>query len=291
MLERGKPLCIVILFLGVLTLILSGCDISGGQDEASPVEPYFSYEVYDESGNLLQRVSNERVDEVEIETSLGLFGEQFYPPWIVDWIEETIAEHTDIDPGDINLDKHSIWLHAEQGVQENIYFSMLNFTFPVMEEWNKNTFHVSALVSKEEWVNFLRYIWENMKEFHGDSSGRINVQITHMSRDMDEHSVIINYHESGFGLQGTSYVFLPQGGYVELESVTGEFAEGNFSIDLTGLPADILAVNAEEFPENPEFRDFRITGQFAAEYGDYNDLKQARHDLINSVLMDGQFLE
>jgi hypothetical protein len=50
---------------------------------------------------------------------------------------------------------------------------------------------------------------------------------------------------------------------------------------LVGVPKEIMS--AEEFPEDPDVRAYRITGNFTAEYGDYRDLKRIRSDLFRGM--------
>jgi hypothetical protein len=192
----------------VFALAATGCDVSGDQGEQDAPEPYFSYEVWSESGEILKKVSSEHIEEIESETSLGLFGEQFYPPWLA----ALIAESLDIDPEDLNLDRHEIWLHAENGFQEEVHFATLQFSFPSMNDWNEGTYHVIPIFSPERWLEHLRLIWEMRRE-HNEQAGMQNLQSMSVIPEIDEYSLIFNYNESGFVQGGIRYMFLQEEGY------------------------------------------------------------------------------
>jgi len=77
------------------------------------------------------------------------------------------------------------------------------------------------------------------------------------------------------------FMYISTGGELELENVTDEFVSGKFFVDLTGLSMDIF--DAKEFPETPDVHRVRIIGDFIAEPGDFNDLKQIRFDLLRET--------
>jgi hypothetical protein len=277
-------LTIAALFTGVSVLIMSGCDMFGNPDEKAPAPHQFSFEVSDESGEVLKRVTDKSIDDIEIETSLGLFGEYFTPPEIADFIREQYGAEPD-------LSRHEIWLHSEHGVGEDAHFVTLNFDFPRMDGWNAGTYPVDAR-SQEEWLELLRNIWEVLREHRNEGLAKANLPAGTNHQQIEDQSVRVNYHESGFGnvigFTGslswgdlTEYLYLPTGGYLELENMTRYNAEGKFSIEMAALSGEVMSFDNEEFPEDPEFRMYRITGDFVAEYGDYHDLMEARADLIS----------
>jgi len=253
---------IITLFLG---LILTGCDIFSKQDEREPVDPYFSYEVYDEGGELLKEVSHERIGGNEVTTSLRLFGDRFTPP--------SIAETIGIDPE--NLRRSVIYLHAETGLEDN-QIEIVNFRFPfVLEELRSGSYPVFEL-SPEKWLNMLRMGWESFQDLRDKEYASQNFMAVTKNFETEGHKINVIYHEiSGFGTEvGSKYMYQVTGGSVELEHVSGEQVEGSFTLDLVGLPAEIMT--SDEFPEDPQFRSYYIIGNFAAEYGDYSDLEQVR---------------
>lgn len=253
---------IVALFMGVFILIMSGCEVSGNEES---VQPQFSYEIYDEKGELLKKVTHERVGDVEMERSFGLFGDHFAPP--------TFAEKIGRDWEDLR--QHEIYLHVEKGVGEDLHFVTLRFSFNKMEEWKSGVYGVSTFLSKEEWLDRVRNMWERQQDFRQvqyQEYANQNLLPNTNLLEMEEQAMSVHYDERGFGIK--RYIYLSTGGYLELENVSDDRLKGNFSVDLAALPADILL--ADEFPEDPEFRTFRITGTFVTEYGDFYDLKGAQ---------------
>lgn len=261
---------IVALFTGVLVLLLGGCEMMGEQDKQ---KHRFSFEILDENGELLRQVTHERVGGVEIETSLGLFGDNFLPPRSA----AELAERLGIEPDELR--KHAIYLHAENSSREageEVHFLALNFSFPGMEHWESGTYRVSASITIDRWLEALRNIWELRQEQREGPQAKQGPPLYEKQTDMEEPSMDVNFTERVFGSQGESHLstlYLPTGGHMELEEVSGDNVAGNFSLDMAGLPAEILS--ADEFPEDPEIRNYRITGNFVAEYGDYQDFERA----------------
>ncbi len=99
---------------------------------------------------------------------------------------------------------------------------------------------------------------------------------------MGKHSITVNYHEQGFGQAGIDYLYFATDGQLELTSVSDNLIEGNFSIELSALPTALLTVDT--LPENPEFKEFRIIGDFVAKYGNYEDLYEAQTDFFKNQM-------
>lgn len=246
-----------------LALMLSGCDIFSNQDERDPGEPYFSYIVYDENGELIKEVTHERIGESEVQTSLTLFGDRFTPPSIADAIET--------DPE--NLRRSVIYLHAETDLEDN-QIEIINFRFPfLLEELKSGTYPVFEL-SADKWLNMLRNMWESFQDLRDKEFESQNFLAATNSFETEGQTINVVYHEfSGAGNEpGLKFLYQATRGTVELEYVSGVQVAGSFTIELAGLPVEIMT--ADEFPEDPEFRTYQIIGNFNTEYGDYSDLDQ-----------------
>lgn len=264
-----KRLSIATLIAGVCLLAFHGCDLFGGDDADSGIdEPFFNYNVYDESGELVQTVTSERVGEQELDISLGIFGDRFLPPELA----ESLVDRLGVDPDDLN--RNQIYLHAERGLSDEVNFMTLHFAFDRREEWSTGTFDLSTF-SKERWLNSLENIWKLMRERMAYQTQDDEIEFTPTPTDS---RVNFNIVEHMLAMREIPFMYIATEGYLELEEVSDEFLPGNFSIELAGLPADIL--QAEEFPDDPEFAAYRIEGSFAAEYGDFNKLLKARTDLF-----------
>ncbi|MEX2344867.1 MAG: hypothetical protein WD604_04585 [Balneolaceae bacterium] len=263
-----------VLLVGFLFLILNGCDVTGDSDPEESIEPGFSYEIVDDDGETLNKVTHEKVDDIDVETSLGLFGNNFIPAEMLD----RISQHLGVDPETLKQDE--IILHAEKGIEQEVHFASLRFSFPPSLPLQAGTFQIYSL-TKEQWLNTLRLIWE-IRQSRG-SENPLPENNLHSKGGIGTANEMINmnYYEFGFGLQDTMFMFISTGGSLELDEVNEEFVMGNFSVELMGVPMDIL--EAEEFPEAPDVHTVRIIGDFVAEPGDFDDLKRIRFNLLEDA--------
>lgn len=263
-----------VLTAGFLLLILNGCGVAGETETDQVIESGFSYEIIDEKGVTLNKVTHQKVDDVEVETSLGLFGNEFFPFEMRDAISEKFGLDPDL------FKRNEIILHAEKGIEGDVHFASLRFSLPQLVPFHTSTFQITSL-TEEQWLNMLRIMWEMRREHRSPKALSENLLTNNSIAGSADEKVGINYYEFGFGLQETMFMFLSTGGELELENVTDEYVSGNFSVHLTGLPMDIF--DANEFPDTPDVHRVRIIGNFVAEPGDFNDLKQIRSNLLRET--------
>ncbi len=259
---------------GLLLLILNGCDVTGDPDPEESIEPGFSYEIVDDNGVTLNKVTHEKVDDIEVETSLGLFGNNFIPTEMLDMI----SQHLGVDPETLKQDE--IILHAEKGIEQEVHFASLRFSFPPSLPLQAGTFQIYSL-TKEQWLNTLRLMWEIRQSRGSENPLPENILQNKGVAGTSDDMISMNYYEFGFGLQETMFMFISTGGSLELDEVNEEFVTGNFSVELMGVPIHIF--EAEEFPEAPEVHTVRIIGDFVAEPGDFEDLKRIRFNLLEDA--------
>lgn len=255
-----------------LLLFISGCNTTGDSNTELP-EPGFSYEIVDENGITINRVTHEKVDEQNVETSLGLFGDEFIPPEIF----EQLIQQLEVDPEIFKRDE--IILHAESGIDLDVHFASLRFTFSNTNPLRTESFQISSF-EKEQLLSIIRIFWEmrrNQSPFKNFNPSFENE--FQLVGPLDE-VVNMNYFEFGFGLQEQQYIYFPTDGTLDILSVADERVSGTFSIDLAGIPVGIL--DHQEFPDEPEFKEIRIVGEFTAEPGDFEDLKRVRTDLLRN---------
>lgn len=261
---------IVALLMGVLVLHMSGCDALNGADEEELIQQQFSYEVFDKNGELLKVVTYEHIGDTETEKSMALFGEHFLPSWIVE------ASGRDRE----DLKSHEIWLFADTGANGDCQCETVRFGFPFMEQWETGQYRVHE-ITKETWLERLRFIWES-RENHESSENFGREEIIPERTDdpsfSDKLTASVYYYEAAFitersyglSIEPEGYIYQSTGGQVELTDISGDHVEGRFTVDLLGLPMEEIFF-ADEFPDDPEVRTFRITGDFVAEYGEYHD--------------------
>lgn len=262
-------LILATLLTGVFLLVLNGCDLFGGDhEEIKDTESFFSFQVYDESGELVQSVTSEQAGEEEIDISLGIFGNLFTPPEVVDMITKDF----NLSPED--LKRNQIYLHAEKGIGNEVDFITLHFAFPRNEDWSTGTFDFFS-DTKEQWLNRLKIMWEMRQKHVSTQQQQVNFEYK------AEPKVNLNIMEHGLVMGQVPYIYRPTAGYLELEEVSEEHLTGNFSFELAGLSADFL--KAEVFPENPEFSIYQITGNFVSKAGDYHTLMQARTEFFSDA--------
>lgn len=250
------------------TLLISACSVSGDDDREAV--HHFNYQVYDEQGEMISTVSDETNDESEIETSLGLFGDRFFPEWI--------AEDLGLDPS--ILQRNQIYLHAENGVTEDVRFATLNFSFPLLSDWKTDSYEVFS-ITEENWIETLRRFWEERRD---RLDGNLSIESDMENLEDDRWfsgNVNANYNDFGIGTGNLNFFYVTTGGEVEITSVSADRLEGTFTIDISGLPGSIL--NADSFPDEPEMNRYTITGSFAAVPGDFEDLLEARTDIFNQM--------
>lgn len=249
-------------------LLFSACSVSGDDDREAA--HHFNYQVFDEQGEMISSVSDESDDDTEIETSLGLFGDSFFPEWI--------AEEIGLDPS--ILKRNQIYLHAENGATGDVRFATLNFAFPRLYEWETDTYEVFS-VSEENWLETLRRFWEHRHDrLNGNLSDGAGLEKLNDDRWFSG-MVSANYNDFGIGTRNLNFIYVTTGGEVEITSISDSRLEGIFTIDISGLPG--LLFNADTFPEKPAMNRYTITGSFAAVPGDFEDLLQARTDIFNQI--------
>jgi len=287
-----------IVFFLVVTMVAAGCDVfnsDGDGNDASNREPFFNFEVQDESGELLTAASSEQLDGTEIETGVGLFGEEFVSP---DFIER-INEFSPFDRQPEDFRHKRIILHAENGIGDSVQYATVNFTFSKLDEWQEGRFGIRGF-SKEERLVIMRRMFELFQQSRRDSTGGDasrdtvfvdgNVDLDSVSTesifpDFDPGEIVhMNYFESD-GSFFPEYLFMPVEGFIELQNVEEERITGSFEVTLGGLRA--VSFSGDEFPENPEFRTFTISGDFVTRYGNYEDLAELRAQRIKSLMRSG----
>ena len=252
----------------IAAFLLSACSVSG-DDDREPVHQ-FTYQVFDEQGEMISTVSDETSGETEIETSLGLFGDSFFPDWI--------AEDLGLDPS--ILQRNQIYLHAENGVTEDVRFATLNFAFQRLSDWDIDSYEVFG-VTEENWIEVLRRIWEERRD---RLSGNLSDEAGAESLDDDRwfsRKVNANYNDFGIGTKNLNFMYVTTGGEIEITSVSDDRIEGSFTIDISGLPGSIMS--ADSFPDELNMNRYTITGSFAAVPGDFEDLLEARTDIFNQM--------
>ena len=255
-----------------LLLFISGCNVTGDSNTELP-EPGFSYEIIDENGETINRVTHEKVDEQIVETSLGLFGNEFMPTEIL----EELSEQRGLDPELFR--RNEIILHAESGIDQDVHFASLRFTFSNANPFQDGSFQISS-VDKEHLLDVLRIFWEMRRDRTPFKNKNQLLENEYLFSGPFNESVNMNYFEFGFGLQVNRYIYFSTDGNLDVQSVTDERVSGSFSVELAGVP--ILIFDLEEFPVEPDFKEIRIVGEFTAEPGDFEDLKLIRTDLLRN---------
>lgn len=286
---------IIVLFLSLLGLT-AGCDVFNSDgDEGANQEPFFNFEVQDENGDLLTAASSEQLDGTEIETGVGLFGEEFVSP---DFIAR-LQESTEFEIRPEAFKQKRIILHAENGIGDSVQFASVNFAFSQLDEWQEGQFGIRGY-SKEQRLALMRRTFELFQQSRRDSTGGEashdtvfvdgNVDLDSVSTEPFFHdfdpgeTVHMNYFERD-GSRFPEYLFMPVEGFIELQNVAEDRITGSFEVELSGLRPDILS--GDEFPENIEFRTFTIRGDFTARYGNYEDLAKLRAQRIKSLMRSG----
>lgn len=264
---------LLLIFTANLMFYMAGCDITGERDSTELPEPGFNYEIVDENGITINRVTHKKIDELEVETSLGLFGNEFMSAQLL----EQLTQQLGLDQEMFRRDE--IILHAESGIDQDVHFASLKFTFPKSAPFGTGSHQISSL-PKEHLLNIIHIFWEMRRDRM--SAIKLNQSLNNESQIIGsfDDSVQMNYFEFGFGLQDIQYMYFSTGGNLTINSVTEERISGSFSVDLAGIP--ILIFDLEEFPAEPELREIRIIGEFTAEPGDFEDLKQIRTDLLRN---------
>ena len=284
----------------VLLIVVStaGCDVfNSDNDDATNREPFFNFEVQDENGEVLTTASDDQLNGKEIETGVGLFGEEFTSPRLI----EQFQERTEFELSPEAFRQKRIFLHAEEGegIGDSVRYASVNFAFSRLDEWQEGRFEIRGF-SKEERLAILRRSFEHFQRTptppdsaDGQAShdtlfvitGADTVSIDSTSGifhnfDPDE-TVHMNYFESD-GSRFPEYLFMPVEGFIELENVTEDRISGSFEVSIGGLRA--ISFSGEVFPEDPEFRTFNIHGNFTARHGNYEDLARLRAQRIKQLI-------
>lgn len=269
---RNRTTSFTFLFGICLTLFLTGCNLTDTNENSVVPEPGFTYEITDENGATIGKVSDRQVDEIDVETGVGLFGNEFLPTEMLDRISERFGIAPEL------FKRNEIILHAESGVEQDIHFASLRFKFPAAEPLNPGSYQIFSL-NEEQLLQTLRNFWDFGRNHRPFNNFKMLRNTASKQNLMTSDTVFANYFEFGFGLQNNQYVYFSKGGTVDIESVTDERVNGSFSLELTGIP--VLIFELDEFPDEPELRSIRIIGDFTAEPGDFEDLKQLRFNLLS----------
>ena len=276
-----RNICITILAVSAIILFVKGCDdLSGPDHDETGLAHSFSYEIYDENGALITNISHENIGESEITASAGLFGNEFLPPWLL----EGISEQTGLDPDEFR--KHEIYLHAETDDETDLNSATLRFSLPSSDQWKTGKFHTIEN-TVENLLNFIKTLWQSHQNNRPDFSAKTPGFDTN-SIDPSGQAVSINYSETGFAT-ATSYgvriepngvQYFPLEGSVNVENVSDDLLEGQFSTKFLGFPMDALYFS-DEFPENPGYHIISISGNFTTVHGDYFDLVESATNLFD----------
>lgn len=257
----------------IAALLVAGCDIFNSKDSGGVSNlQSFRYEVWDEDDVLLREISHEGTEKMHIDVSLALFGEHFLPETMVERIEEMwekrLEQNPDLEMPDFR--RPQIHLHAENAIGDDILYASLHFQMRNMEQWEPGVYETHE-ITVEQWLEFARQSafgpGGNMSVFRGGGGPDMTV----------------GYREHGFGIGFQRSVYQTLEGYLELETVGGDQLEGSFELELAAMRK--LGRN-EPFPDDPEVRRYRIVGDFIAEYGDFDDLQQARINMYENMMPD-----
>ena len=280
----------------VLLIVVStaGCDVfNSDNDDATNREPFFNFEVQDENGEIITAASSEQLNGDEIETGIGLFGEEFIAP---DFIER-LQEHAEFEIDPESFRQRQIFLHAEEGIGDSIRYATLNFKFLKLDEWKEGRFEVHGF-SKEQRVNLLRNTFERHRRNQEAIEAFMNGEIpqdtsyvdstnTHFSLfdlfdsfSLTEQTIIMNFAQTKSS-DFPKYLLMPVDGVVDLESVTDDRIEGSFNIILGGIQTEIFL--GDEFPENPDLQLFDMRGDFVTKRGNYVDLTELKAKRIKEI--------
>lgn len=273
---------IILALFSMMTFLffLNSCDTLNAPEEKEKTQFSFSYNIYDEQGELSASVTDKQIDNHSIKASAGYFGSEFFPPWLL----ESISENSPIDPED--LKKKQIYLHAETELQETLKTYSLRLNFPNLQQWEPGEYHLPN-ISKEKHLELLRMMWE-IRQNNPLPKKSVQSQFIKSNETIaTEQTASIDYSESGFMTENTygikidrtGLLYRSTKGAVELTHISDEVVEGNFTVELVGFPMEILFFS-DEFPENPELEMFTITGNFKAIPGDYYDLVESSGTLI-----------
>lgn len=258
----------------ISALLVAGCDIFNSKDsEGISDRQQFSYQVFDEEDKMVLEVDNNRAGDMELEISMALFGEHFLPETMVQLIEERweqrLEQNQDLEMPDFR--RPQIHLHAENAIGDDILHASLHFQMHNMEQWEPGVYETHA-ITVEQWLELARLSpfgpGGNMTVFRGGGGPDMTV----------------GYREYGFGIGFQRSVYQTLAGHLELQTVGGDHLEGSFDLELAAMRK--LARN-EPFPDDPEVQRYRIVGDFVAEYGDFDDLQQARINMFEH-LIDGE---
>lgn len=261
---------IVILFIFGFMVVVSCDRLKNADNVIIPANHSFSIEFIDENGSRVEHFSHTSAGEFEIENSVGLFGDDFIPPEIVEMITSQIP----ITPEQLKRDQ--IYLHAEKEVDGEIFHVTLNFRFQNQDEWRTGTQDVMQY-SEEFWIERFRNSWERFRsEDPSGATGLYPVPVSNFS-PLPSQNVSVNYLQSGFDGISKPYFFHSLGGAVELEKVHDQFLQGLFNIELLGLPNEVYQM--DEFPEELDTVKYSVAGHFTVLYGDYEDLAELRANL------------
>lgn len=253
-----------VIFLLCSTFILLSCDRDDDTYQAN--EASFDFELLNENGESVSHVSNQSVDELEIDKSLAIWGNEFRPDFLSDRWQHDFPE------------PYQIFLHAEREENDEIGFISLNFSIPVGKELTPGEYQQVEL-NKERWLESLKRMWEMRQENAKGAQIQNNYQhpvLEHM-HDIEPGNVTVNYFESGFGRSATPRIYAAMSGSMTLDEVTDEFVKGEFSVEVSGISWDFL--EKSDFPENITTTNYQIVGSFTAGKGDYEDLREIRERL------------
>lgn len=275
-----RNICISILAVTTIILFVKGCDnVSGPDSDETDLLHSFSYEIFDESGELLTSITHEKIGDAEITASAGFFGNEFMPPWLL----EAVSEQIGVDPEELKINE--IYLHAETDGEADLNSATLKFSLPSADQWKTGNFHATG-TTVENRLNFIKTIWQARQDNRPDFSAKIP-GFEFNNTEPSGHVVSISYSETGFATEtsygvridpdGTQYFQLE--GSLILDDATDNLLEGRFTTKLLGFPMDVLYYS-DEFPDDPEYHIIHVSGSFTAVRGDYFDLMESTSKLF-----------
>jgi hypothetical protein len=232
------------LFTGVLIILMTGCNIFEGSGESTP-KAQFSYEIMDRDGNIVAAVSHDQVQNQATERYASIFGDRFLPEWMI--------ESGNLPPDVMN--KLEIWLHAETGNNEMV--QTLRFSFTELNEWKEGRFDFPA-ISEENWIQMMKLVWEN-RQHNLNAEPENHFKFISEKSQSGGSAAGANYYEARFAteysyglpIDSTKVKYQVASGFIDLEQVSIDFVNGNFLMDVLGLPMEVIYFS-EIFPQEPE---------------------------------------
>lgn len=266
---------ILIPFTSIALVLVAGCGQQYEQSGAYEEEFSFDIQWTDERGEIVEFISYDASDNSESKTVVGAFGTRFHP---IHSAGQQKLNFPNLEEEESSVDHHEIYLHVGESSNQELEYISMNFSFPSMQKWKQGEYKQTEFDSDIKEESRLNY-WQLRREYRKGAFQFNSNEFRGLFEFGSGVELNINMLSAGYGGNSNQMIYHANSGSLTIDKVRDDLLIGEFSAKMTGLPEYIF--DKSKMPDNPEFREYQVSGTFKVSAGTYEDLTDIRVDLRN----------